>query len=53
MQVFSFFVIYENTAEIDLRIPPFCVSKETMNEYLLRATSSVSCNSYNCYHRVT
>ena len=42
LQLFSFFVIYEKTAEIELRIPPFCVSNETMNEYLLRATNSVS-----------
>ena len=46
LQVFSFFIIFEKTAEIELRIPPFCVSKETMNEYLLRATNSVSCKSY-------
>ena len=44
LQVFSFFIIFERTAEIDLRIPPFCVSEETMNEYLLRATNSVSYN---------
>ena len=45
LQVFSFFVIYEKTAEIELRIPPFCVNNETMYEYLLRATNSVSCKS--------
>ena len=44
LQVFSFFIIFERTAEIDLRIPPFCVSEGTMNEYLLRATNSVSYN---------
>ena len=44
LQVFSFFIIFERTAEIDLKIPPFCVSEETMNEYLLRATNSVSFN---------
>ena len=45
LQLFSFFIIFERIAEIDLRIPPFCVSEETMNEYLLRATNSVS---FNC-----
>lgn len=43
LQIFSFFIIYEKTAEIQLRIPAFCVSNDTMNEYLLRATNSVSC----------
>ena len=46
LQVFSFFVIYEKTAEIELIIPPFCVSNETMYEYLLRASNSVSCKLY-------
>ena len=42
LQVFSFFVIYEEVKEIELRISPFCVSNKTMHEYLLRATNSVS-----------
>ena len=42
LQLFSFFIIYEKTAEIELRIPPFCVGNETMYEYLLHATNSVS-----------
>ena len=42
LQVFSFFVIYEKVSDVELRIPPFCVSNETMREYLLRATNSVS-----------
>ena len=41
LQIFSFFAIYERVSEIELRIPPLC--SDTMNEYLLRATTSVSC----------
>ena len=53
LQVFSFFVIYEKTAEIELKIPLFCVSNETMYEYLLRATNSVSCKLYYCSLHMT
>ena len=42
LQIFSFFAIYEKVSEIELRIPPFCVTNGTINEYLLRATTSVS-----------
>jgi len=42
LQIFTFFAIYERVSEIELRIPPLC--NDTMNEYLLRATTSVSCS---------
>ena len=42
LQVFSFFVIYEKVSDVELRMPSLCVSNETVNEYLLRATNSVS-----------
>jgi len=40
LQIFSFFAIYKRVSEVELRIPPLC--SDTMNEYLLRATTSVS-----------